>query len=69
MVGSGLRTVPKGLEKKTGGTKNQRKNRNHIDYSITKIGYNTQKSPGCLRRLTVIQTLNVDVKNSQGEKK
>ena len=26
-----LRTLPKGIEKKTGGIENQRKNRNHLD--------------------------------------
>ena len=30
----------------TGGIENQRKNRDHLDHSIVKIGWNTQKSPG-----------------------
>ena len=36
MIG-GLRKVPKGLEKRTGGTENQRKNQNHSECSIIKI--------------------------------
>ena len=42
--------------KGTGRTGNQRINQDHPDYSIMKIGQNTKKSPGDLRRLTVIQT-------------
>ena len=46
--------VLKGLEKKkTGGTENQRKNREHQDHSLAKIGQNTVKSPGELKGLTV----------------
>ena len=34
-----LRTaLPKGLDKKTGRTRNQTKNRDHLDHSIFKIG-------------------------------
>ena len=40
--------------------------RDHPDYSITKIGHNTEKSPGDLRRLAVTQkpSANADEKNS-----
>ena len=52
-----LATVPKGSEKKkTGGTGNQGKNRNHPDHSNVKIGKNTQKSPDDLRGLAVTYT-------------
>ena len=53
-VGS-LETVPKGMEK-TGGTGNQKKNRDHPDHSIVKIGWNTKKRSGDLERLAVIHT-------------
>ena len=46
----------------TGGIGNQRKNRDHLDYSIVEIGQNTEKSPGDLRRLAVTQT---PAKNNQ----
>ena len=39
-----------------GGIKNQRKNRDDKDPIIVKIGQNTEKSPGDLRRLVVTQT-------------
>ena len=45
------------LGEKPGGIGNQRKNRDHSDYSIVKIGQNTEKSPGDLRRFAVTQTL------------
>ena len=35
LVGS----VPKGLEKKTRGTGHQKKNQDHPDYSVVKIGH------------------------------
>ena len=31
--------------------------KDNLDYSIIKIGQNTEKSPGDLRRLAVMQTL------------
>ena len=40
----------------TGGFGNKRKSGDHPNYSIIKIGQNTEKSPGDLRRLTVTQT-------------
>ena len=36
--------------------RNQRTSRDHPDDNITKIGQNTEKSPGDLRRLPVTQT-------------
>ena len=44
------------LEKENGKIRSQRKNRNHPDLSIVKIGWNSEKSLGDLRRLTVTQT-------------
>ena len=35
---------------------NLRTNRDHPNYSITKIGFDTEKSPGVLKRLAVSQT-------------
>ena len=43
------------ISKGTGRLRNQRTRRDHPDNSITKIGQNTEKSPGDLRKL-VIQT-------------
>ena len=40
----------------TGGLGNQRMRGDHSNYSIIKTGQNTEKSPGDLRRLAVIQT-------------
>ena len=40
----------------TGGLGNKRTRGNHPNYSITKIGQNTEKTPGNLRRLVVTQT-------------
>ena len=45
---------------KTCGIQNHKKNQDHPDYSIVKCGYNTQKSPGDLRRLAVTQTQGKD---------
>ena len=39
---------------------NQRKNQDHSNHSIIKIGQNTEKNPRNLRRLAVIQTLKKD---------
>ena len=44
------------LSKGTGGLRNQRTSRDHPNYCIIKIGQNTEKSPGYLRRLAVTQT-------------
>ena len=48
---------PQKFGKKPGGFRNQRKNRDHTDHSIAKIGRNTEKSPGDLKRLAVTQIL------------
>ena len=62
------------LVKGTGKGGNRETSRNHPDYSIAKIGKNTEKSPGDLRRLTVSNDsdkrtlVNADVKNAQGTK-
>ena len=51
-----LGMVGRCYRKKTGGIVNQMKGRHHTDQNIVKIGENTEKSPGNLSRLTVIQT-------------
>ena len=57
------------IDKETGGLENNRTSGDCPDYGIVKIGQNTEKSPGDLRRLAVTQTSmkDADVKNSQGE--
>ena len=50
------RNNPQRLDKKTKKFRNQRTSEDPPDYSIFKIAQNTEKSPGDLRRLTVIQT-------------
>ena len=40
----------------TGKLRNQRTKRDHPDYSITKFGQNTEKSPGDLRISDATQT-------------
>ena len=47
---------PQKLGKGTGRIGNQRKNRDQQDYRFVEIGQDTEKSPGNLRRLAVIQT-------------
>ena len=42
--------------KASGGIGNRRTSGNHPDYSIVKIGQNSEKGPGNLRRLVVILT-------------
>ena len=44
------------LDKGTGRNENRRTSRYHPNYSIVEIGQNTEKSPGKIRRLVVIQT-------------
>ena len=44
-----------GTGHKTGRLGNKRTSRDHPDYSIIKIGQNTEKSPGDLRRLAITQ--------------
>ena len=48
---------PLRIGKKIGGLGNKWASRDHPDYSIIKIGQNTEKGPGDLRRLAVTQTL------------
>ena len=40
----------------TGGLGKKRTRESHLNYSIIKIGQNTEKSPGNLRRQAVTQT-------------
>ena len=47
---------PQRIGKGTGRRENKRTSGDHPDYSIIKIGQNTEKSPGDLRRLVVAQT-------------
>ena len=42
--------------KGTGRFGNKQTSRDHLDYSIIKIGQNTEKGPGNLRTLAVTQT-------------
>ena len=35
---------------------NQRTNQNHQNYNVVEVGQNTGKSPGDLKRISVIQT-------------
>ena len=51
-----LGTVPKDLKMRTGRVRNQRMNRDQTGYTIFEIALNTEKSPGDLRKLRVIQT-------------
>ena len=51
-----LGTIPKGLMKGLKDLEIRWTSGYHPDYSIIKIGKNTEKSPGDLRRLTVSQT-------------
>ena len=44
------------VNKGTGGLGGRRTSGDHQNYSIIEIGQNTEKSPGELKRLTVIQT-------------
>ena len=49
-------TIAKWLVKGTGGVGNLKTSRDHPNYSIVRIGQNTEKNPGHLRRLAVTQT-------------
>ena len=53
---------PKRFGRKIGGNENQRKNRDHLDYSIAKTRQNTEKSFQNPRTLTVTQ---ISVKDYQ----
>ena len=67
-----LRAVFKSFGKKMEKPANQRKNRDHIDHSIVKIIFNTEKSPDdqtCCHSESCTRLLaNPSVKNYQGEK-
>ena len=52
-----LGTVTKGLVQGTGGFRHKNTCGNHPNYSIIKIGQNTEKSPGDLEKFAVSQTL------------
>ena len=47
---------PQRIGKRTGRTRNWRTNRDYPDYSIVKIGLNTEKSPGNLSGVALIQS-------------
>ena len=47
---------PQRIDKGTGRHGNNRTSGDHPNYSIIKIGQNTEKSPGDLRRLAVTQS-------------
>ena len=51
-----LGTIPKGLVRGGWKISNLEDEGDHLDYSIIKIGTNTKKSPGVLRRLAIAQT-------------
>ena len=51
-----LRNDPQRLGKGAARLRNQRTSGDHSDYSMVKIGQNTEKSPVDLRRLTISQT-------------
>ena len=56
IVVGALGTIPIGFAKGTRRLGNLWTSRDHSSYSIIKIGQNTKKSPGDLRRLDVTQT-------------
>ena len=51
-----VRNVPQRLCKVVERFRNRRTNQDHPSYSIVKIGENTEKNPGDVRRLAVFQT-------------
>ena len=57
IVISALGTISKKLDKVAGRVENWRTSRTNPNYTIVKIDQNTEKSPGDLKRLAVIQTL------------
>ena len=57
VVFSALGIIPKWLVKGTSRLRNKRTSGDHKFYTIIKIGQNTEKSSGDLRRLAVTQTL------------
>ena len=74
IVVGALGSVPKSLGEETGGIGNQKKNRDHPDFTIAEISQNTKESPGDRSRFTVTQTpvkeqpANACMKNSQRKK-
>ena len=58
-----LGTIPKRIGKGTGRLGNKRTSEDRPDNSIDKIGQNTEKSPGELKRLVVSQTSEENKKN------
>ena len=51
-----LGTIPRSLVKELEELKKRKSSLGHPNYSIVKLGQNTEKSPGNLRRLAVTQT-------------
>ena len=51
-----MKTMVIPIGKGTGRIGNERKSGDHPDYSFIKIGHNTEKSPGDLRRLANTKT-------------
>ena len=56
---SSTRDDPQKLSKWAGRVGDGRRGEDHPDYSIIKIGQNTERSPGVLRRLAVTQDSSV----------
>ena len=51
-----LGMVPKSLAKVAGGDRNLRTSRDHPKYNIVEVGKNTEKCPGYLSWLAIIQS-------------
>ena len=56
IVTGALGTITRRLVQETGGLRNKRTCGDHLNYCIIKIGQNTEKCPGDLRRIAVTQT-------------
>ena len=56
VVISAFDTVIQRIGSGTGGLGNKRMSRDHSNFSIIKIGQNTKKSPGDLKKFAVSQT-------------
>ena len=52
-----VRNNRQSLAKENGRLRNKRKSGDHRNYSIIKIGQNTEKIPGDLRRIAITQSL------------
>ena len=50
------RENPLRIGTRTGRLEKERANKEHLDYSIIRIGQNTEENPGDLRKLAVTQT-------------